>query len=541
MRNALKFISAAILTAGAVSAEDSSGSSLSIMDQLMQYTSQATEAAPAPVADVAPAREEVPTQLVAAEKIVPAAKSELEALVDQGRADQDRGAFDETMKSFEQATELNSTEKSAPLYTRTSDEKAYRTAEGNALEAVADAWSAEMVLRPYALAADARAKMDLANVEGAVDVEGRFGPVAFPKGSSAIYESDSNMLFVRNTPANLSVLEGILDAMEILKETEAAEQVEIEAKFVEVAEGTLEELGFEWDFEGINGVGVGGTDVNVSDNDGLFAGALRGSSVSPALPFNKNQLPVGGDVRDSYSNWKSFRMQDTFNNSTADSNVKLKYSGDNAFETMISALDQSSGADVLSAPRVVTKSGEEATIRVGERHYFPEVYEGSASQATILQVNYEDWEEKLLGVELSVSPEVDGNEITLGLKPRITELSGWREYTLAAANSVYTHRQGSIKVRFEHPPVIARLPVFKKREIETEVTMTDGSTIGMGGLIHEKTESFEDKVPVLGSLPLVGRLFRNEGERAVKRNLLMFVSAKVVNPNGRVGTLRNFE
>jgi general secretion pathway protein D len=88
---------------------------------------------------------------------------------------------------------------------------------------------------------------------------------------------------------------------------------------------------------------------------------------------------------------------------------------------------------------------------------------------------------------------------------------------------------------------VGRLPIYKSRSLEAEVTIADGSTIGMGGLINEKIEAFTDKVPVLGSLPLVGRLFRNEGERAVKRNLLMFVTAKKVDPSGRISTTRSFE
>ena len=65
--------------------------------------------------------------------------------------------------------------------------------------------------------------------------------------------------------------------------------------------------------------------------------------------------------------------------------------------------------------------------------------------------------------------------------------------------------------------------------------------MGMGGLISEKIEKYEDKVPVLGSLPLIGRLFRSEGERAIKRNLLIFVTAKKVEPTGRINTARSFE
>jgi general secretion pathway protein D len=197
---------------------------------------------------------------------------------------------------------------------------------------------------------------------------------------------------------------------------------------------------------------------------------------------------------------------------------------------------------VLSAPRIVTKSGEEATIRVGERHYFPEVYEADTDPATMLTIAYQDFTEKLLGIELVVTPEVDGDQITLALNPRIIELTGWQNYQLAPANSIYNHRQNIISKNYTHnKAVVARLPIFKKREIQTEVRISDGSTIGMGGLISEKIESFEDKVPVLGSLPLIGRLFRNEGERAVKRNLLMFVTAKIVEPTGRINTSRSFE
>jgi general secretion pathway protein D len=65
------------------------------------------------------------------------------------------------------------------------------------------------------------------------------------------------------------------------------------------------------------------------------------------------------------------------------------------------------------------------------------------------------------------------------------------------------------------------------------VTVADGSTVGMGGLIYDKVETFKDKVPVLGSIPLVGRLFRSEGERSVKRNLMIFVTATQVDVNGR--------
>ncbi len=101
--------------------------------------------------------------------------------------------------------------------------------------------------------------------------------------------------------------------------------------------------------------------------------------------------------------------------------------------------------------------------------------------------------------------------------------------------------QGVIKATYDHDAIVARLPFYRVREIDTEVTIADGATLVMGGLTSEKVEAFEDRVPLLGSMPLVGRLFRNEGERAIKRNLMMFVTAKIVEPTGRINTSRSFE
>jgi type II secretory pathway component GspD/PulD (secretin) len=91
-----------------------------------------------------------------------------------------------------------------------------------------------------------------------------------------------------------------------------------------------------------------------------------------------------------------------------------------------------------------------------------------------------------------------------------------------------THEEFGIPV----PQINGSLPVFRVRKIETSMTVADGSTVGMGGLIYDKLETYKDKVPVLGSIPLIGRLFRSEGERSVKRNLMIFVTATQVDVNG---------
>jgi general secretion pathway protein D len=341
---------------------------------------------------------------------------------------------------------------------------------------------------------------------------------------------------VRNTRDNLLIIEEVLEAMDVAKLSADVNLVEIEAKFVEVSEGTLEELGFEWRGDG-NSIHLF-DDVQTGGNDFLFDDALRGGASGPAMPFSRPDMMGAGSDGVS-GDWTAFRFEDTFNVSPA--NLRLHHDGHVPLDVVISALDQSSGADVLSAPRIVTKSGETATIRVGQLHIYPEIYEASASAGNIVHVKYEDWEEVLLGVDLKVTPQVDGDQIELGLNPKFRELQGWQTYDVAGANSAYTFVQEDIANTFTHPDIKARLPIYRVREVDTEVTIADGATIVMGGLISEKVEAFKDKVPVLGSLPLVGRLFRNEGERSVKRNLMMFVTARKVEPTGRISSARSFE
>ena len=70
--------------------------------------------------------------------------------------------------------------------------------------------------------------------------------------------------------------------------------------------------------------------------------------------------------------------------------------------------------------------------------------------------------------------------------------------------------------------------------------MSDGSTIAMGGL-HEKVIDYKDNIPFLGGIPYVGKIFSSDGKRTIKRNLLVFVTAKIVKPNGQVDVSRTVE
>ena len=76
-------------------------------------------------------------------------------------------------------------------------------------------------------------------------------------------------------------------------------------------------------------------------------------------------------------------------------------------------------------------------------------------------------------------------------------------------------------------------PFFHVRSIDSKVSITPGATVVMGGLITESRKAMDDKIPFLGDLPYVGRLFRSHAEKTIKRNLLIFVTGRLITPAGR--------
>ena len=464
-------------------------------------------------------------------------QSDVPALIEESREYYVAGEFQKAQRGFEQAVKLEPDHTEARMYLKILRERDVPAMKKDALKEVREEWDTSLVLRTYPISPDAAEAMQLNEAEDSIPVEHLFPEVSFPKGASAVYHPSTEKIFVRNTRENLTVVEAILSALDVSKQSADVDQIEIEAKFIEVSAGTLEELGFEWR-------SADGRDISLAEDwayDGsyfLYNDALRGTATGPDMPFDRpGSLEEGERPADS-GDWTASRFKDTFSADPAD--VELQFRGGTELDILISALDQSSGTDVLSAPRVVTKSGKKAVIRVGDLHHYPEVYEVGASEGNIVHVRYEDFSEKLLGVELEVTPQANGELIELGLHPKVTELLGWQSYSVAPADSAYTYYQWRLGFEFEHDPIVAGLPVYKIREIQTEVTIADGSTIGMGGLISEEIESFEDKVPILGNIPFIGRLFRSEGERALQRNLIMFVTARKMNPNGQINFERSF-
>ncbi len=128
------------------------------------------------------------------------------------------------------------------------------------------------------------------------------------------------------------------------------------------------------------------------------------------------------------------------------------------------------------------------------------------------------------GPILDVVPYVlsDGYTINLTLIPSLTDFNGYD-----TPPNIPNVTGGLNVVQL---PVV--LPDFTVRQVVTTVNIWDNQTVVIGGLISSTIQSTKDKVPVLGDIPLMGRLFQSESKDSIKKNLMIFVTATIVDPAG---------
>src|SRR5204862_8208146 len=139
------------------------------------------------------------------------------------------------------------------------------------------------------------------------------------------------------------------------------------------------------------------------------------------------------------------------------------------------------------------------------------------------------FETRNTGVILEVEPVVEPDGITsdLSLVPQVVEFEGFINYG-SPIQTTSTNALGMTRVNVLTPNVINQ-PIFSSRKVNTSVSVWDGQTVVLGGLMREDVQKVEDRTPFLGDIPMVGRLFRTNVDQHIKRNLIIFVTARLVN------------
>jgi general secretion pathway protein D len=396
----------------------------------------------------------------------------------------------------------------------------------------------------------------LVNREGAKEFLESQG-VPFPPGASANFLPQSSRLIVRNTQDNLELVDALVEQASIA----GPKQVEIESKFIEITQNNLKELGFDW----LLG------QFNVPGSQRIFgSGGTSGTSpaANPAdFPFIGpngqpiGQFPVTGGNRSGNLAISANAIDALLFGMPGATSLAPGFFGlsgvftDPQFQVVIRALNQKKGVDLLSAPRVTTKSGQRAVIEIVREFRYPTQFQppqipqtvGSTAGTAVGQVSIPvtpttptAFETRNTGVTLEVEPVVgpDGVTIDLNLVPQVVEFEGFINYgsPILAPPSPVTI--GGVVIpalsqgdRVLTPNVINQ-PIFSARKVTTSVSVWDGQTVVLGGLIREDVQKTEDRTPIIGDIPLVGRLFRTNVDQHIKRNLIIFVTARLVNPAG---------
>jgi general secretion pathway protein D len=221
---------------------------------------------------------------------------------------------------------------------------------------------------------------------------------------------------------------------------------------------------------------------------------------------------------------------------------------DPQFQVVIRALNQKKGVDLLSAPKVTTKSGQRAVIEIVREFRYPTTFTppqvpsitggtggtGTVSIEVVTPTTPQTFETRNTGVTLEVEPVVgpDGVTIDLNLVPQVVEFEGFINYGSAIFGVNSNVISGSTVPTVLLTNNVINQPIFSTRKVTTNVSVWDGQTVVLGGLMREDVQKTEDKVPIIGDIPILGRAFRTNVDQHIKRNLVIFATVRLITPGG---------
>lgn len=302
-------------------------------------------------------------------------------------------------------------------------------------------------------------------------------------------DEDTNALIIDAPPATMRHIVAVVDQLDIRRA-----QVLVEVLIAEVSADRANQLGVNWAAYDPQRV-LGSTDFPASGTSlrELVAGSLSGSDQGRAVAAEALGPGAGfavGRVRDEGL----------------------------SFAALISAVENTAGSNILGTPMVVTLDNQEATITVGQNVPFvtgsyassginPSSADGQIRPFTTVGRND-------IGLELTITPRINqGDAVRLEIDQMLSELAP----SVAGAVDLVTNT----------------------RHLTTAVIVEDGGTLVLGGLIQDKVRESRQSVPVLGSLPLIGALFRASGQSREKTNLMLFIRPTILRDSAQAEATTN--
>ena len=347
-------------------------------------------------------------------------------------------------------------------------------------------------------------------------------------GKALFFNDRQGMLVVRATMQDMDLIEAAIQVLNMVPP-----QVNIKAKFVEIGQTDEKALGFDW-FMGNVVMGKGSAYGVQAGSAPSYYGAATAGNPSGVFPGN---AAAGTTIPSSASD---AQLTSGLRSVGSPLFTMTGILTDPQFRVVIKALQQRSGSEVLAQPEVTTTSGRQAQMKASEVKSVitsfsfssqQNAQSGGSGQTIVNQgatIIYPIAEQMELGPVLDVVPCVlsDGFTINLTIIPTVTQFAGYDSTSEVLTSGIISSSiQG-----FTLVPTV--LPRFNVRQVISTVNVWDGQTVVLGGLLAETVSTIKDQVPVLGDLPLVGRLFRNESKSTSKKNLLIFVTPLLIDPAG---------
>jgi len=306
-------------------------------------------------------------------------------------------------------------------------------------------------------------------------------------------EGRSKTIVVSDIPPYMEKVKEMLSKIDIMPR-----QISIETKIVEVSKDRLKDWGLEW---GTGSAGASSADIT----------PVAISKTKEALSERRVSQAIGGHSLGSQVTPSSFGPKAT-GLTTANTGLQLLYQKltGTQLEIMLHALEEDVKVNTLSNPRIITLDNQEATILVGTKYPIIEAsVAGTDSTTTVSTLKYyQD-----IGIQLNVVPQISGdNLINMIVHPSVTS---------------YTD---TLKARSSTGQITAEYPIIQTREAETQILMRDGETVVIGGLLKDVKSKSKFSVPILGKIPILGALFTRETNDSEKIDLLIFITAKIMEP-----------
>lgn len=324
------------------------------------------------------------------------------------------------------------------------------------------------------------------NYAKAADIAALFQSVAATEGGAVgergtvTVDDRTNSIIAYQTQDRLDELRRIVAQLDI-----PVRQVMIEARIVEASVGYEKDIGVRWGGT-LGGAGSKwrsyGKDgaTGIEDQDGASCGPFAGTCTRPTVQNGDSSVPVPFIDMGA---------------SEATSGIGIGFITDNAIlDLQLSAMEASGNGEVISQPKVVTSDKETAKILKGAEIPYQEA---SSSGATTVSF-------KEAALSLEVTPQITpDNRIIMEVKVNKDEPDFERE--------------------------VNGVPPINKNEVNAKILVEDGETIVIGGVFSNTQSKSVEKVPLLGDIPFVGRLFRRDAVRDEKNELLVFITPRIMN------------